>query len=160
MVTFSPPRIIVTTNFQQLRDFQGRFLKNLPEMGVQLTRGAAVRIANRLRRYMQLHNMVGSGYASKKSGGTKVVKGARGVYYVQMPAYIRAVESGTSKHWIPRTRKAEQWAKRHNMTFKSLQQAIAKRGTRPNPFTREVVQNAQGEILADMARRLTNKARV
>jgi HK97 gp10 family phage protein len=61
--------------------------------------------------------------------------------------YAPFVHEGTRPHWPP-IAPLRRWAKRHGVNPYALQRAIATRGTRPRPFLRDAVAEAQPEIEA------------
>ncbi len=56
-----------------------------------------------------------------------------------------SVHEGTRPHWAP-IRALQGWAQRHGINPYALQRAIARRGTRPQPWLEEAVQTVRPNL--------------
>ena len=134
----------VNVDDRELRQFFNSFLANTPRLSSQMARGMATRYKNRLKREIKA-NHYASGYLFRS---IRVIRTAKREWSVSAPGYIVPLERGTRPHFIPRKVKAEIWARRHGMTFKTMRAIIADRGTKPHPFTEDVDLSKYNNIIS------------
>lgn len=59
--------------------------------------------------------------------------------------YAKYVVKGTPPHWPP-LQALEGWSRRHGIPAKVVQRAIAKKGTKANPFVKRTVENIKDYV--------------
>src|SRR3990167_9191968 len=144
----------------------GNYTRTLPKASRRAMWLFTNRLASEIRKEAKLRKHVGSGYLSSPKGTFAKPMG-KDTWVVKMPYYTKYLEEGTAPHWIPRIGKTVRWANKHLpgnrvlangfviTPFQKMRYAIAKRGTRPHPFTAAVIQREiQGNLLKVIDRQL------
>ena len=79
-----------------------------------------------------------TGYLSSEKG-THAKKLDKDTWGIKMPSYVWPLEKGSRPHPLPHTWKTEMAARKYGMNFFKLKMLIAKKGTKPHPFTDRVL---------------------
>ena len=129
--------ITIQVHTQKVENMASGLNRNLPKA---ITRGInkfTERLANEIRKEAKLRGHKNTGFLSSPRG--TFVRKKQGIWEVKMPKYITFLEKGTRPHFIPRKFITELWARKHGMSFGTFRAIVAKKGTKPHPFTQSVV---------------------
>ena len=128
--------------------------RNLNPMSDAMIKGLATRYKNRLIKVIRAEHY-GSGYLARS---VKVKKLSDKNYAVTAAGYIVDLEHGSGPHNMPFpiSKKVRMWSSRKGIDAMKFYWYVAKKGTKPHPFTLRTLEQTTYELKKEIERRTDN----